>query len=93
LGIRLARTESQYTVLTVLLVAVISVPLSFLATLFLWSLWAWFDQTFGFETIGQFGPPDWCFILVYLAIVLPVLWVATMHDRAGRAGVDRADGE
>jgi hypothetical protein len=56
---------NRSTALTVLLIFMICVPIAFLATVLLSPLWRWIGTTFGIEAVGNSGPSQWCFFMVY----------------------------
>ena len=52
---------------TVVALVVLSFPVSALLTLLLVPLWRWIEESYGLESIGHSGPPEWCY-----AATLPV---------------------
>jgi hypothetical protein len=61
-------TKTSDHVLSGLLITVLCVPLSFLATLALGPLWVWMQLMLGIETIGKSGVTGWCTVLVYVLL-------------------------
>ena len=48
----------------------LGIPLAFVATLLLYRFWNWFEAQTGIESMGHSGPAAWCFIAVYMAMLL-----------------------
>jgi len=51
-------------------VFIIAVPLTLIATFLLYPLWSWLDVIAGIESLGRTGPANWCYELVYVALVI-----------------------
>jgi hypothetical protein len=58
------------TVRFIVLVLLISVPISVLLTLLLVPFWRWLEAISGFESIGHSGPAEWCYIAVFAFVAL-----------------------
>lgn len=58
-----------------LLIAVIALPVAVVGTFLLTPLWRWLEARTGIESIGHSGPADWCFVAIYLVILLVTLGV------------------
>ena len=70
--------------LIVVLVVVVSLPLSFVITIFLGPLWRWLEARWGIEAIGHSGPAEWCFYSVWglmLAAAALAWWLAARSAR------------
>jgi phosphotransferase system glucose/maltose/N-acetylglucosamine-specific IIC component len=57
-------------ILVVLIVAMIALPVAAIATFLLTPVWRWLESTTHIESIGHSGPAGWCFVAIYLAILL-----------------------
>ena len=60
-------------VLLVVVVLLISAPVSIMATLLLLPLWRWVEASSGFESIGHSGPAEWCYFAVFALVALSSL--------------------
>ncbi len=70
--------------LVVVLVVVVSLPLSFVITIFLVPLWRLLEARWGIEAIGHSGPAEWCFYSVWglmLAAAALAWWLAARSAR------------
>ena len=70
--------------LVVVLVVVVSLPLSFVITIFLGPLWRLLEARWGIEAIGHSGPAEWCFYSVWglmLAAAALAWWLAARNAR------------
>ena len=50
--------------------AVAVVPVAVFVTIFLYPLWSWIEETTGIESVGHSGPADWCYVSVYVLLLL-----------------------
>ncbi len=60
-----------------LLAAAVCLPLTIILTIALLPLWRWIEARYGIEAVGHSGPSDWCFWLIFgamLPIVLAMLF-------------------
>lgn len=48
----------------------LGVPLSYLLTLLLFPFWNYVEATTGIESAGNSGPAAWCFVLVFVLMLL-----------------------
>ncbi|OGT56096.1 MAG: hypothetical protein A3E01_17675 [Gammaproteobacteria bacterium RIFCSPHIGHO2_12_FULL_63_22] len=48
----------------------LGIPLAFVATLLLYPFWNWLEAQTGIESMGHSGPATWCFVAVYVAMLL-----------------------
>ena len=62
-------------VLLPIAVLVTATPLSLLVTLLLLPVWRWLESASGIESIGHSGPAEWCYLLTFLACLVPTSWV------------------
>ena len=46
-------------------IALLGVPVTFLATIALLPLWSEIERRYGIESVGHSGPSDWCFWTVF----------------------------
>ena len=56
-------------------IALLGVPVTFLATIALLPLWSEIERRYGIESVGHSGPADWCFwvvFVIYLGVALAV---------------------
>ena len=61
------------SLLRVLLVLVVSAPLSIFATFALSPLWNWVETRFGIEAVGHAMYAGWCFLATYAVIAVLAL--------------------
>lgn len=62
-------------VVTIVLVSLISMPISIVATLLLIPLWRWVEASSGLEAIGHSGPAEWCYLAMFTVTVVACLLV------------------
>jgi hypothetical protein len=55
--------------LKVLMVIILSLPLSVVGTFALGDVWAWFESQHGIESVGHAMYAGWCFGVTYAALV------------------------
>ena len=48
----------------------ICVPLAIVITIFTSPLWRWIEASFNIESFGHSGPAEWCYLLVYLCLII-----------------------
>jgi hypothetical protein len=62
-----------------LLVCVACAPLAAAITIALLPLWRWVEATFNVESIGHSGPAGWCYLAVYVAVLVcaALIWRVT----------------
>ena len=70
-------------VLRVVVVLLISVPTSIVATLLLLPLWRWIEASSGLESIGHSGPAEWCYLAVFALAALGSWLALGMLRRPG----------
>ncbi len=61
---------SPKTLFGFIAVLIIAAPLAVLITFLLYPFWSWLDVIGGIESMGQSGPAEWCYELVYLVLVI-----------------------
>lgn len=76
-------------VISVMLVLLISAPISIVVTLLLTPLWRWIEASSGFESIGHSGPAEWCYLAVFALVVLGSLLVLWMLQGRRQSDVAR----
>lgn len=59
----------------------LALPVAFVVTFLLSPFWNWLEQVSGFESIGHSGPATWCFVAIYLALLLAFLITYEMRKR------------
>ncbi len=77
------------TVLLVVVMLLISAPVSVVATLLLLPLWRWVEASSGFESIGHSGPAEWCYLAVFALVALSsllALWALQGRERPADGG-------
>ena len=57
------------------LVFLVGAPVSLIVTFLLLPFWRWLESLFGIESIGHSGPAGWCFLAVFILIVLGPFFV------------------
>ncbi len=68
-------------------IAIVNLPIAFIAAFLLAPLWNWVEDRFHIESIGHSGPATWALIATYLAcLILEVgLWKLWSHNSADSA--------
>lgn len=56
--------------ITIFIILVICIPLTFIINLILNPFWLWFENSFGIEASGHSGPADWTFEVIYFFFVI-----------------------
>jgi hypothetical protein len=64
----LTRPETVAAALRVLIILVVSVPLSFLLTIAMFPFWRWFEAATAIESFGHSGPSEWCYLATFLIV-------------------------
>ena len=72
----------KYLIIAVL-VAVMAVPLTLIATFLLLPVWNWVERELGIEAVGHSGPAEWCFFAIYGLILCIAAPVAVIKGRSG----------
>ena len=68
-------------------VLALCLPIGLMFVYLLFPLWKWLEETFGIESVGHGAPAAWCYVAVYLALVVAatvMIWVA--NRRRGESG-------
>lgn len=68
------RLRLKLLVITFVL-AIICIPLAFIITVYTNPFWLWFEKIFSIESTGHSGPAEWCYITVYLLLVIVSLLI------------------
>lgn len=66
-------TPSTQAIVATGSLVLLGIPLAFVATLLLHPFWTWFEARTGIESMGHSGPAAWCFVAVYLSMLLACL--------------------
>ena len=53
----------------VLVIILLSLPVSFMVTILLFPFWSWLEASSGIESVGHSGPAEWCYWGVYFLMV------------------------
>lgn len=69
-----------------LTLCLLSAPVAVVATVVLLPFWSWLERAFGFEAVGHSGPGEWCYLLVYLALLAgaAMIWSLVGRRRNGQ---------
>ena len=62
--------------------ALLAVPAAIFVTFLLTPFWGWAETQYGIESLGHSGPGTWCFVAIYLFMVLVnalILWQRWRH--------------
>jgi hypothetical protein len=51
--------------LSLTIVALVSLPLALILTFLLFPFWNWFETITGIESMGHSGPANWCFVATF----------------------------
>jgi H+/Cl- antiporter ClcA len=61
---------------------VVLLPVAVVVTIMLVPLWSWLEATCGIESIGHSGPAGWCYVAVYVVlVVVATAWVVWRANR------------
>jgi hypothetical protein len=63
-------SNSVKKILIFSIICLVALPAAAVATVLLTPLWRWLEAATGIESIGHSGPSEWCFIAVYLLILV-----------------------
>lgn len=71
-------------------VLALCMPIGLMVVYLLYPLWAWLEGAFGVEAVGHGGPAAWCYLVVYVTLVVVgafMIWIANRKrpDRAAKA--------
>ena len=61
--------------LALLAAALVSAPLSVVATILLAPFWSWLEATTGIESVGHSGPAEWCYVATFLLLLIGAVLV------------------
>jgi hypothetical protein len=68
-----------------LAVVLISAPAGIVLTLLLLPFWSWLEASYAVESVGHSGPAEWCYMTVYVLLVITGgLVVALSYRRRAR---------
>jgi len=54
----------------------VAVPFAIAGTFLLLPLWTWIETHWGIEAVGHASLAGWCFVATWVAIALPLAWLA-----------------
>lgn len=59
-----------------LIICVLTFPLAVILTLLTVPVWRWFEEVTGIESAGHSGPAEWCYLAVYIGLMIlaTVVW-------------------
>ena len=60
----------------------LDLPVAFVLTMMLLPVWTTVERRWGIESVGHSGPATWCFVLVFVCVV--VLTLGAYLHRLGR---------
>ena len=63
-------------------IIVLDLPVAFVLTMMLQPFWSAIERRWGIESVGHSGPATWCFVLVFVCVV--VLSLGSYLHRLGR---------
>ena len=75
--------------LLVVVVLLVSAPVSIVVTLLLLPFWRWLEASSGLESIGHSGPAEWCYLAVFTLTALGsllALWMLQGRQRLDNDG-------
>ena len=52
------------------LTAIVAIPAAAIVTIVLAPAWRWFESTAGIESYGHSGPATWCYLAVYIVLLI-----------------------
>ena len=67
--------------LSLFLICVVGVPIGAVCTFLLAPFWGWFEAKSGIESLGHSGPASWCFVVVYVAVLVIAFAVRFLRPR------------
>ena len=56
-------------------ICLISAPIALFATIALIPFWSWIESSLQIESIGHSGPAEWCYLTVYIIILICVFLI------------------
>ncbi len=56
-------------------VAMVSMPVAVVLTILLVPFWSWIESVSGIESLGHSGPSEWCYLIIYLLVVIICGWL------------------
>jgi hypothetical protein len=51
-------------------ILLLAIPIALALVIFTAPFWRWFEVSTGIESIGHSGPAAWCYVFVYVMLVL-----------------------
>ena len=74
--------------LTVVVIVLITAPLSVVTTIILFPFWSWFESATRIESVGHSGPADWCYAVIFLLTTGGAMLLVWMVYRSRRSDAD-----
>jgi hypothetical protein len=68
--------------LKLLAAVVVALPLSAVATIMLFPLWSWIEDSTGIESVGHSGPDGWCYVVVFFIFAAGATVMVSVSHRA-----------
>lgn len=54
----------------ILVLSLVGLPVAVVLTFMLSPFWNWFEAAAGIESMGHSGPAGWCYLVVYISVLL-----------------------
>lgn len=70
-------------------IILLDLPVAFVLTMMLAPLWSTIERRWGIEALGHSGPATWCFVVVFVCVV--IISIAAYLRRLGRPPVASED--
>jgi hypothetical protein len=70
------------TILSLLIIIIITVPLSIVVTIVLSPFWSWFEASTGIESLGHSGPAEWCYLVIFLLLSAVITGTYLIYQRS-----------
>ncbi len=68
-GLRKIRIDRPLSLIfAIVLIIIVTVPLSIIATILLVPFWSWLEASTGIESLGHSGPAEWCYAVIFLLL-------------------------
>jgi len=71
--------------------ALVLAPVAVVLTVLLQPAWDWFESATGIESLGHSGPAEWCYLVMYLALLGLAAALLAARRRATGAREARAN--
>lgn len=80
-------------VLLLMVIVLLSMPVTVVLTIVLLPLWSAIERRWGIESVGHSGPSEWCFWLVFAICIATFTVVARTIRRSNRGASTTMGGE